>query len=314
MCHLFAYGALRRLPRNGALARDPAGPVDTLFDPEARLTNPEEWFLQRDYAANNPRNTPAQREAAAAARDLLVRALTGQLLPDVSVLEPVTRDARSGATELHAHTPFGRVRVADLGLGYQSTLAWVVDLAARMVAAYPDAPNPLAMPAVCLVDEIDLHLHPRWQRTLLRELSRHFPNVQFVVTAHSPLIVQAAPEANVAVLRRDGDRVVIDNDPTVVRNWRVDQVLTSDLFGLEGARAPEVDRLVARRDRLLAKPTLTPADEVAIRELDARIGDLPQGESPEQQEAMALILRAAKELRAPHAAASGKAVAKGRRR
>jgi uncharacterized protein (TIGR02646 family) len=306
-CHVFAYGGYRRLPGAGTITKETSGPVASLFDAEARLINPEDWYLQRDYAANNPRNTDAMRAAAATSRDLVAKVLT-TLLPDVSALEPVTTDARSGTTELHAHTPYGRVRVRDLGLGYQSTLAWVVDLAARMVAAWPDSPNPLAEPAVCLVDEIDLHLHPRWQRTLLGELSKHFPNVQFVVTAHSPLIVQGAPDANLAVLRRRGGAVTLDNDPVAVRNWRVDQILTSDLFGLEGTRNPETDALIAKRDRLLAKSRLTAADEAEVARLEHRIGELPQGETREQQEAMELILRAAAELKArdaPKKKASG---------
>ncbi len=311
-CHVFAYGGYRRLPGAGAIARETSGPVASLFDAEARLINPEDWYLQRDYAANNPRNTDAMRAAAATSRDLVAKMLT-TLLPDVSALEPVTTDARSGTTELHAHTPYGRVRVRDLGLGYQSTLAWVVDLAARMVAAWPDSPNPLAEPAVCLVDEIDLHLHPRWQRTLLGELSKHFPRVQFVVTAHSPLIVQGAPDVNLAVLRRKGESVTLDNDPVAVRNWRVDQILTSDLFGLEGTRDPETDALVAKRDRLLAKSSLTAADEAEVARLERLIGELPQGETREQQEAMQLILRAAAELKAREAPKKKASGAKGRR-
>lgn len=276
--------------------KDSGGPTESLSNPEARLIDPEAWYLQRDYAANNPRNVESARMQAAASRDLVARVLVA-LLPDVSSLEPVTTDARSGTTELHAHTPYGRVRVRDLGLGYQSTLAWVVDLAARLVAAFPDRDDPLSGPAVVLVDEIDLHLHPRWQRTLLGELSRHFPNVQWIVTAHSPLIVQGAPDANLVVLRREGDTVVIDNDPISVRNWRVDQILTSDLFGLDGARDPATDGLIARRDHLLAKPRLTRADEAELARLREQIGALPQGDTPEQQAAMELILRAAAELR-----------------
>jgi hypothetical protein len=75
---------------------------------------------------------------------------------------------------------------------------------------------------VCLVDEIDLHLHPRWQRDLITRLTALFPNTQFIATAHSPLVVQAAPDANVVVLKRQGDSVIIDNAPRSVRKWRVD--------------------------------------------------------------------------------------------
>ena len=54
-------------------------------------------------------------------------------------------------------------------------IAWVVDFTSRMVERYPDSLDPLAEPAVVLVDEIDLHLHPKWQRELIGFLSERFP-------------------------------------------------------------------------------------------------------------------------------------------
>ena len=63
-------------------------------------------------------------------------------------------------------------------------------------------------------------------------LTDRFPNTQFIATAHSPLVAQAAADANLAVLHREGDHVVIDNEVDNIRNWRIDQILTSDLFGL----------------------------------------------------------------------------------
>ena len=86
----------------------------------------------------------------------------------------------------------------------------MVDLAVRMFRRYPNSFDPLSEHAIVLVDEIDLHLYPRWQRTIMSFLSDRFPNTQFIVTAHSPLVVQAAKDANIVLLRREGDRVIID--------------------------------------------------------------------------------------------------------
>ena len=98
-------------------------------------------------------------------------------------------------------------------------MAWMVDFASRMFDLYPESENPLAEPAVVLIDEIDLHLHPKWQRELLDYLSNLFPNTQFIVTTHSPLIVQSAVarDANIVVCRREGDHVVIDQSIEAVR-------------------------------------------------------------------------------------------------
>jgi hypothetical protein len=131
---------------------------------------------------------------------------------------------------------------------------------------------------------------------LLAELAARFPNVQFVATSHSPLIVQAAPDANVAVLRREGDRVVIDQTLPSVHHWRVDQILTSDLFGLPSARDPSLDVPIARRDVLLAKPALDADDERELARLRAQIGEAPGGETPWEMRAMEVIRQAARAL------------------
>ncbi|MEN8217654.1 MAG: hypothetical protein ABFS56_15050 [Pseudomonadota bacterium] len=68
------------------------------------------------------------------------------------------------------------------------------------------------------------------------------------MTAHSPLIEQSAPsDANIVLLKREGDQVIIHNDFNVIKGWRIDQVLTSDLFELPTARPPEYDNYLKRR-------------------------------------------------------------------
>ena len=130
------------------------------------------------------------------------------------------------------------------------------------------------------------------------QLSDRTPaNTQFIVTAHSPLIVQAAQDANLVLLRREGDHVVIDNDPVRMRNWRVDQILTSDLFGLKSARPPQVEGLLKERRELLSKGRLTARDRRRLATLETEIGDLPAGETVEDSRAMEIICRAATKLR-----------------
>lgn len=54
-----------------------------------------------------------------------------------------------------------------------------------------------------MIDEIDLHLHPRWQARILEDLVRIFPNVQFIVTTHSPVVVASVPRGNIRILGED---------------------------------------------------------------------------------------------------------------
>lgn len=79
----------------------------------------------------------------------------------------------------------------QLSDGYRTTLAMIADLASRMVEANPPGTltDPLETEAIVLIDEIDLHLHPRWQQTILIDLKRVFPNTQFIVTTHSAQVL-----------------------------------------------------------------------------------------------------------------------------
>ena len=289
---VIGYGASRRIRPRGLTGR--SGPVDTLLDADAALLDPEAWLLRLHYDALLAPEGPAARRLQQAI-DALV-----SLLPDVSGVE-LPQGANGSALEGHGDrvkflTPYGAVPLSGLSLGYQTMLAWTIDLAARLFDTYPDREDPLTGPAVVLVDELDLHLHPSWQRTLIGFLTQRFPAVQFVATAHSPLVVQAAEAANLALLRREGDRVVIDNDPTSVHGWRVDQILTSELFGLDSARPPREARLLAERAEILARRALDAPGKRRLEEIEAELDQLPTADGPEDRAAMDLIRRAAEAL------------------
>lgn len=290
----YGYGATRRMGAGSLSAPKETHPSDSLFFEDVPLRNAEEWLLQADYAAS--KESPGQ--GGASQRRDRIKQLLLDLLPDVSDLRFAPPDASNPAARVEVQTPYGWVGMRNLSLGYRTLIAWMVDLASRLFERYPESPNPLAEPAVVLVDEIDLHLHPKWQRQLIGYLTERFPNTQFIVTAHSPLVVQSATDANIVVLKREGDHVVIDNDVESIRGWRVDQILTSDLFGLETARPPQLEELLKERTALLSKPRLTPKDKARLRELESAIGPLPTGETKTEREALELIQRAAERMRA----------------
>ena len=290
----YGYGASRRMGKSNLSDKREGDNCVSLFDDDAELLNAEEWLLQADYAAS--RKSPRQRQAVKQ-RDRVKEILTA-LLPDVEDIRITDGEGSFSVPYVEFQTPYGWVRLQNLSLGYRALITWMVDLASRLFDHYPNSDNPLAEPAVVLVDEIDLHLHPRWQRTLMQFLSDIFKNTQFIVTAHSPLVVQAADEdANIVLLRRDGDHVTIENDVETIRGWRVDQILTSELFGLATARPPQYEAAIAERTALLSKGKITKADEVRVAKLDKIIGDLPTGETASDREAMDIIRRAAELLK-----------------
>ncbi|HRB70817.1 MAG TPA: AAA family ATPase [Flavobacterium sp.] len=84
----------------------------------------------------------------------------------------------------------------QLSDGERGMLALVFDIARRLIIAYMHSDSPLEGEAVILIDELDLHLHPKWQRTIVSDLQRTFPNCQFIATTHSPQIIgEVKPEA-----------------------------------------------------------------------------------------------------------------------
>jgi len=82
----------------------------------------------------------------------------------------------------------------QLSDGYRAILALVTDLAFRMAHANPHLDNPLQAEAIVLIDEVDLHLHPQWQQTVLPKLTQLFENTQFLVTTHSPQVLTTVEE------------------------------------------------------------------------------------------------------------------------
>jgi hypothetical protein len=295
----FCYGAARSPigDRSSDAGRD--FNFDRLFV-SSPLRNPERWLLDLDYSAQ-------QNGSGQSALKSQVDELLRKVLPGVEAIDFLPGIGPVPKPRVVFKTDFGWVPLRQLGHGYQTMIAWVVDFVSRMVERYPDSPNPLAEPAVCLVDEIDLHLHPVWQRKVIGYLSDRFPNTQFIVTAHSPLVVQAAAaaDANIAVLVRsdkpgpDGHHFVeIKNNPEDVRNWRLDQILTSDLFGNLDLRSAETEKLFARKQELYAKPKRTKADEADLARIEAQIDALPVGDSANFARELDLLQRATNELKA----------------
>ncbi len=273
---IIAYGASRKMGTGSLTESRNPFPMATLFDENASLINAEAWLLETDFAIKNAKG---ETKKYLQNQYKKVKETLHQLLPDVEDfrIREITRTQIQAAMEVK--TPYGWVAMKNLSLGYQSFIAWVVDLAARLFERYPDSENPLEEPCIVLVDEIDLHLHPKWQRKVIDFLTKIFKNAQFVVTAHSPLIVQSAENANIVLLKREGDSVKVYNnkDEEVIKGWRVDQVLTSDLFGLESARPPKYDAYLERKQEILQKDELSEKDKEELEEISKQLEEVPLG-------------------------------------
>jgi predicted ATP-binding protein involved in virulence len=95
------------------------------------------------------------------------------------------------------------LEIGQLSDGEKCTLALVGDLARRLSISNPSSKNPLEGEGIVLIDEIELHLHPKWQRDLVGNLRSAFPNVQFILTTHSPQAVGELPNECIRLLSKD---------------------------------------------------------------------------------------------------------------
>lgn len=192
--------------------------------------------------------------------------MTSGILPDVTDFSFTTTEDLNSFVEFQ--TDYGNIRLNELGYGYQTMIAWVVDFAKRLFERYPNSDNPLAEPAIVLVDEIDLHLHPEWQRKILQFLTAQFPKTQFIVTSHSPLIVQSANNINLVLLEKNGDHVTIKQpELTTYQGWTIDEILT-ELMGLgEKTQSESYLALIKQFDEALDKDDYSKA-KTAYEKLD----------------------------------------------
>jgi predicted ATP-binding protein involved in virulence len=119
-----------------------------------------------------------------------------------------------------------RLSFDQLSTGEQTIIALVGDLARRLVMANPELNNPLEGDGVVLIDEIDLHLHPSWQKKILPLLSKTFPNCQFIVTTHSPLVLSRLAPNDIFILSANENKSIQAEHPLLAKGLTVNDILS----------------------------------------------------------------------------------------
>lgn len=131
--------------------------------------------------------------------------------------------------------------VSQLSQGEKSLMALVGDIARRLAIMNPNSENPLSGDGIVLIDEVDMHLHPQWQRSLIERLTSTFPNCQFILSTHSPLVISDHKDVLVYSLEdglskevstqfgQDANSVLLDVMDTDIRNSTIN-IRLNDLF------------------------------------------------------------------------------------
>ncbi len=148
-----------------------------------------------------------------------------------------------------------------------------------------------------LLDEPDTHLNPNWQRDYIDLFGANTENIHnhILISTHSPLMVQAAENAGIILFKLENGNPKSDSDTHFIKNWRIDQVLTSEYFGLESSRPPQLDNFMKEREALLNKAVLTEEDLNRLKEWESDLGLLPSGETMNDFLAMQLVRSIAKD-------------------
>lgn len=153
--------------------------------------------------------------------------LLNQAVEDaVPYIECLGIDRSSGRTEVKLDNFGSRIGFSQLSQGQKTLAAMVGDLALRMLTLNPAMDNPLHAQGIVLVDEIELHLHPQLQQSVLLSLTKTFANVQFIMTTHSPHVLSTVDKQSIRMLSFDNDGVARARMP----DFQTKGVMSSDVL------------------------------------------------------------------------------------
>lgn len=277
------YGPFRRLAgTSGEVARLMTGDwttarFATLFREEASLAETVQWLQQVNYRARSGRADHAELERH------VIDLLNDGLFPDGHGVDRVDPDGLWITRE--SGLP---IRIDEMSDGYRTVTALVTDIVRQIHDCFDgdiewSADGPAALTVgVVFIDEIDVHLHVSWQKRIGPWLMEHFPNIQFIVTSHSPYICQSASPGGLVQLPGPEDdfppRVAGEDLFRRIVNGSGDDAVLTELFGLDSPYSERVDRLRAtltRLERLAIRGEAGPDDVAALAELSAALSPSP---------------------------------------
>jgi predicted ATP-binding protein involved in virulence len=176
---------------------------ENAFNPQIDFSNSVAWFInkasQEALEAKRLRNLDHDIPELSAVREAISKALGEYGLPFVNDNPPNIFISPNNQPD-HAFL------IEQLSDGFKTMLALVMDFARRMAVAndhvvWPEGQTVLNSPGIALIDEVELHLHPSWQQTVLPNLLEVFPNTQFIVTTHSPQVLTSIPAKHIRALK-----------------------------------------------------------------------------------------------------------------
>jgi predicted ATP-binding protein involved in virulence len=220
-----------------------------LHDREVELREFMHWFrTQEKLGASEPRRLSVLNA---------LRKVITKLTPEFTDLR-IQERPRLGFIVDKRGQPFYLNQLSD---GERGLLALVFDLTRRLAIANPELEDPISGGvALVLIDEIELHLHPKWQRDVMKRLPGIFKNCQFVITTHSPQVIGETEARCVRLLSWRDDRVVVETPAMAYgtdSNWILNVLMGADEMSQEvDAKLESVARLISQRNLREAKESV----------------------------------------------------------
>ena len=219
--------------------------------------NAKDWFIKNELLSSQPytaKNDKNSIELAKKAFGILNQSYSFSALKQ--------------DMEIYIDTPTGVIPYEYLSSGFKSCITIMWGIIREVQIRFPDM-DIQDFNGVVLIDEIELHLHPEWQGKICNALTTLFPNIQFIISTHSPHVIQTA-EANevIALSGQNGhlEKRTLDIAPHGFKGWTVEEILT-DVMGMRDVRTEKYREVYTKFSRALDDNDIKAATE-AHNELD----------------------------------------------
>lgn len=239
--------------------------INNLFDPYQKLNHVEKWLGDTDAVLTPKFN--------------MIREALMNLLPLESGTDVIRR--RNGRVYVKLNNE--RYHLGELSDGYQSVLALALDIMRVLTEKWESIRD---AEGIVLIDELGVHLHPRWKMEITTRLMRTFPGLQFIATTHEPLCLRGLGEGQVILMRRNEEsgKVEAVSELPSPAEFRVDQLLTSSFFGLNSTMDQETEGLFNEYYMLLALKKPNSVQRRRIKVLKTQLQDQQHlGSTPRDQ-------------------------------
>ncbi|OHD18554.1 MAG: hypothetical protein A2086_01970 [Spirochaetes bacterium GWD1_27_9] len=224
--NVFGYGVYRG--RNDSDKKDKYGFL-SLFRDDIYLNSPEKWLLKLDYSQSKG---IANQITIDTAKNMINSILDKNV--EIEIIAPETVNFIERGSKLN---------FSQLSDGYKSVIVWICDLLERLSTNQPWVETTKDFVGVVLIDEVELFLHPKWKYTIVRELRKWFPNIQFFITTHSSTVILGASKDAVfyRLYKDESGFTQVSKPISKISNLMLNEIITSPLFNLESAESAAFD-------------------------------------------------------------------------